>query len=127
VAKRRAGQRDPVDQRHREAEPRAVDERPQQPARRRAVQIEPVVHARVDHRHHVRLSAGNQAGVSDQALVEDRVDRVAVVRGALGMSADGRFGGLDRGSLPLAHRLPAARTVLFVHRFSLFPFCYSTK
>ena len=55
----------------------------QHPARRRAVDHDLVADARVQRRDHRRPAVVDEAHVADQRLVEDRVDRRAVVRAAL--------------------------------------------
>jgi hypothetical protein len=57
------------------------------------MQVERVAVAGVNRRDHVRLSVGDEADVADERLVEDRVDRGAVVCAALGVAPDGRARG----------------------------------
>ena len=78
-----AGEDDAVDVGHRETGPDAAVDGPQRPARGGAVHIDPVADPRVQGRDHEGLLADGEPEVGDEAGVEDRVDRLAVVAGAV--------------------------------------------
>jgi hypothetical protein len=88
VVERRAREHDAVDQRDREAGVDAVLERAQRAAGGRAVDQHLVADARLQRRDHGRLAVVHEAEVADERLVEDRVDRVAVVEAAVGDPAE---------------------------------------
>ena len=54
-----------------------------QAARRRAVQVEALAVARVEHRDHERAALAGEAHVSDETLVEDGVDEGALAAAPL--------------------------------------------
>ena len=70
-------------------------------ARRGAVDVEEVADARVQRRDHVRLPLALEAEMADERGVEDRVDRRAVVGGALVDALDAGAG--RRGSGAMRH------------------------
>ncbi len=97
VVKRRPGEHEPVDQRDRPGR-RGCRRRASvdHPRGRRAVEVDLVAAAGVQRRDDVGLAVDGEAEVGDQRLVEDRVDRRAVVVGAGGDPADtGAFGGAE--------------------------------
>ena len=73
---------DAVDDRRGDADVDPLVELLQHPTRGRAVEVQRVADASVDRRDHVRLSVDDEADVADERLVEDRVDRLAVVDAA---------------------------------------------
>ena len=78
VVERGARQHESVDLGDRRAE-LDVDRGPQQPVRRRAVQVQQVVGPPEGHRQHERAVVGHHADVRDQRVVEDRPDGGTVV------------------------------------------------
>ena len=84
VVHRRAREHETVEQRHRHADPHARRERAEHPARRGAVQEQPLVQPRERHGDDERLAGLDEPDRADQRLVEDRVGERAVVRSARG-------------------------------------------
>ena len=83
-------------------------ERAQRAARRRAVHVEPVADPRVQGRDHERLPLVDEAEMADERRVEDRVDRGAVVGGALVHALDAGAGGGSGGRVGHGGTLGAA-------------------
>ena len=77
-----AREHEAVEQRHGHAHGHTLAQRAEHAAERRAVQIQLLSCARVQHRDHERLAAVGEAEVRDESLVEDRMDRRVVVRAA---------------------------------------------
>jgi GntR family transcriptional regulator/MocR family aminotransferase len=90
VVEGRAGEHEPVEQRHRQAGRCAGAQRADRAARGGAVEVDGVPHARVQCGDDVGLSVRDEAEVRDQRLVEDRLDRLALVHRAGGNAADPR-------------------------------------
>src|SRR5690242_14231432 len=81
--KGRARQHETVDNRHCHTSIDATGERTQHAARLRTVHIKLVVNASIARRNHERLSIDDEADVTDETLVENRVDRLAIEVAAL--------------------------------------------
>src|SRR5947207_592368 len=60
---------------------------PRSPAGRRAVQVEQIPDSYVDGRDHERLRVDNESDMAMERLVEDGIDRLALVEAPLGMAA----------------------------------------
>src|SRR5208337_612890 len=88
MMERRTGQHQAVDMRYRNCYRRSLGRGPEHPARGRAVNVEPVRDTDVKRGNHVGLPAEGEADVANQRGIEDRVDGVAVIRGALGEALD---------------------------------------
>ena len=100
VVHRRAGEHEAVEQRHGQADRRARGERPCRAPRHRAVAVDDVAAARVQRGHDERLAVlADDAEVGDQPLVEDRVDRRAVVAAALAPAPQPHALGAWRGGV----------------------------
>ena len=89
----RPREHEPVEQGHGHADRNPGGEVAQHPARRRAVHVEQVADARVQRRDDVRPAAGLEPDVAVERLVEDRVDRLAVVTAALRLAPDAQVVG----------------------------------
>src|SRR5829696_4068324 len=76
----RAREHHPVEQRHGQAHRHRRADGPERAAGRRAVDVDLLADARVERRDDERLAFVGEADVSDERLVEDRLDGVAVVR-----------------------------------------------
>ncbi len=104
VVEGRAREHQGVDVRHRHAD-RGLAGRVEHAAHRGAVQVEVIALAPVERRDHDRRAVAQEADVADEAAVEDRVDRRAVIVAALAQPLDARArrgrAGLARcGQLP---------------------------
>ena len=95
VVERRAGQDEPVDQRHGDADLGPAGHRLEHPAAGRAVHVEPIAHPHVQGRDHERPPVDHEADVTHRRLVEDRVDQGAIIdpRAASGARSSGRWVG----------------------------------
>src|SRR5436190_14337037 len=90
MMKRAARQHQAVDDGHRDAHRRALGDPPQQTAATRAVDVQMIVHPRVDHWHDKRLPLlVDDADVADQRLIDDLMDDLAIVDAALRMTPNG--------------------------------------
>jgi len=78
----RPGEDQAVEQRDGQAGGQPGAERADRAARRRPVDVDGVGDARVQRRDDVGLTVDREAELRHQRLVEDRVDRLAIVRGA---------------------------------------------
>ncbi|MEZ5100635.1 MAG: hypothetical protein R3C15_12715 [Thermoleophilia bacterium] len=98
VVEDRAGEDDPVEQRHGQARGRAGREGPVQAAGRGAVDVDAVVDAGVQDGDAEGLAVDRDRHVGDHRGVDDGVDRGAVVRapGGQALDADARRAGLRR-------------------------------
>ncbi len=96
MVERRAREHQAIQQRHGETHPHAAREIAEHAARDRAVNIEPVVDARVGRGHDVRLTVDLEADVADERLIEDRVNQRAIERAAVRPAFQGRAGSLDQ-------------------------------
>src|SRR5437867_4417595 len=79
---------EPVEDRHRDAGLDTASQRAQQPGCGRAMEVEIVIHARMDRGDDHRTAFDDETGVTDQRLVEDGVNRVAIVGAALWQPVD---------------------------------------
>ena len=83
----RAGEDDAVDERHGHADVDTPAELAKHAAGRRAVQVEQIPDSYVDGRDHERLRVDNESDMAMKRLVEDGIDRLALVEATLGMAA----------------------------------------
>ena len=73
---------------------------PQQPARRRPVQEERIPPSSMNRRDHDRMAFGRDEGdVADERLVDDGVDRIAVVCASIRQALDGGLVGRHGGNV----------------------------
>ncbi len=102
VVHRRAGQHEPVDQRDRQACPGAACHRAHRPPGAGTVAVDDIAVPGVERRHRQGLAVvHHDRQVSDQGLVEDRVDRPAIVAAALTLAAQADPLGSRRGRVRL--------------------------
>jgi hypothetical protein len=95
VVEGRARQHQAVDERHGEADLRPARERAQHAAGGRAVQVDLVAGAGVERRDDGGATVVDEADVADEAVVEDRVQSLAVVMAARRQAAELRAWGLQ--------------------------------
>ena len=96
----RAGEDDAVDERHGHADVDTAAELTKHAAGRRAVQVQQIPDSYVDGRDDERLRVDNESDMAMERLVEDGIDRLALVEAPLGMAADAAALG------QLSHRAP---------------------
>ena len=104
VVHRRAREHQTVDQRDGQAGARAGGERPHRATRQRAVAVDDLAVAGVQHGDHERLAVlVDDAQVGDQCLVEDRVDRLALVAAPFALAPQAHALGWRRGRRGSCH------------------------
>ena len=79
-----------VHQSNGQANVHALRQRFQHPARARAVHVEGLARPRVEGGNHERLAVLSKAYVTEESLIQDRMDLRLVVYGALAQTADFR-------------------------------------
>src|SRR5882757_11556105 len=97
MVKGRSCENQAVQQRHRDADRQPLLQVLQHPPANRAVDVEPIVDARLSRRDYVRLAVDTESDVTDKGFVDDGVDRFALVAAAITLAGYGRSGGFGGG------------------------------